>query len=311
MGICFVVDMPQIGVLHGMAPRRYGWSVKIAEVPSHVVVILCVASTNIGTICSLKLLNKSQYPYKIEIGQLFSTEPLVSDLANHCAPIDDVLSVPDDQYQAVVVMPLLRSFDDPQFDTYGEVIDFFRQIFVAIHYWIVSSDCMGLNIMMDATSLFIDPYHPQDLEMKRDYTGRARYYTRTQHTPKYLFIDFGLSRRYGSNDVAPLEDAIHGGDKTVPEFQKQHDQEFILAYGFDFMEPLVKYMVQDDPEKRPNMNEVMAHFEEIVKQLSSWKLRSRVVDPHDDSIMGSYHCVTHGARRIGFVIRRVSPIPTP
>ncbi|EGO19546.1 hypothetical protein SERLADRAFT_374273 [Serpula lacrymans var. lacrymans S7.9] len=205
MGICFVVDMPQIGVLHGMAPRRYGWSV------SHVLDATCLSD---GAFVSLKLLNKSQYPYKIEIGQLFSTEPLVSDLANHCAPIDDVLSVPDDQYQAVVVMPLLRSFDDPQFDTYGEVIDFFRQIFVA------SSDCMGLNIMMDATSLFIDPYHPQDLEMKRDYTGRARYYTRTQHTPKYLFIDFGLSRRYGSNDVAPLEDAIHGGDKTVPEFQK-------------------------------------------------------------------------------------------
>ncbi|EGO19176.1 hypothetical protein SERLADRAFT_411715 [Serpula lacrymans var. lacrymans S7.9] len=213
----------------------------------------------------------------------------------------------------------------PPFDTFGEVIDFLRQISVGLRFMhkhhVAHRDCLNLNIMMDATPLFVDPYHPQDLEMKRDYTGRR--------PPKYLFVDFGISRRYGPNDIAPLEDPIWGGDKTVPEFQQSNEprnpfptdvyylgnmirNSFLVARtGFEFVEPLVKDMVQDDPEKRPNMDEVILRFEGIIKQLSSWKLRSRVINEHDDNILGFYRCVTHWARRFSLVIRRVSAIPTP
>ena len=83
-----------------------------------------------------------------------------------------------------------------------------------------SRDCMDLNIMMDATTLYKDPYHPCDLTMKRDYTGFARHYTRTQRPPKYFFIDFGISRRYSPDNPAPLEHPIQGGDKSVPGFQE-------------------------------------------------------------------------------------------
>ncbi|EGN93817.1 hypothetical protein SERLA73DRAFT_78193 [Serpula lacrymans var. lacrymans S7.3] len=286
-----------------------------------------------GAFVTLKLFKKSRLPYEIEIGQLFSTEPLSSDPANHCVLIYDVLVVPDEEDRAIIVMPLLRFFDDPPFDTFGEVIHFLRQIFAGLRFMhkqhIAHRDCMYLNIMMDATPLFSDPYHPQDLEMKRDYTERARHFTRTQRPPKYLFVDFGISRRYGPNDIAPLEDPIWGGDKTVPEFQQSNEprnpfptdvyylgnmirNSFLVAKaGFEFVEPLVKDMVQDDPEKRPNMDEVILRFEEIIKQLSSWKLRSRVINEQDDNILGFYRCVTHWARRFSFVIRRVSAIPTP
>ena len=85
-----------------------------------------------GKFMMLKQLTKSEYPYEVEISQLFSTEPLASNPANHCVPIHEVLQVPDDEDTVILVMPLLRSFYKPRFDTYGEVIEYFRQIFVVI-----------------------------------------------------------------------------------------------------------------------------------------------------------------------------------
>ena len=84
------------------------------------------------------------------------------------------------------------------------------------------SDCMDLNIMMDASPLYPVPYHPRVLHMRRDYKGRVKHLTRTQRPVRYYLTDFGISRRYAP-DVVPLEDPIWGGDKTVPEFQASND----------------------------------------------------------------------------------------
>ncbi|EGO25686.1 hypothetical protein SERLADRAFT_415165 [Serpula lacrymans var. lacrymans S7.9] len=284
-----------------------------------------------GVFVTLKLITKSRHPYEIEIGRLFSTEPLVSDLYNYSVPLYDVLDVPDDEDQALLVMPLLRPFHRPRFDTCGEVVDFFRQLFLGLRFihkqHVAHRDCMGPNVMMDATPLYIDPYHPQDLDMRRDFSGKARYFTRTERPPRYFFIDFGISRRYAADNNAPLEYPIWGGDKTVPEFQKADDacnpfptdiyylgnmirENFLLKKrGLEFMLPLVKDMVQDDPVKRPTMDEVVARFNEILKELSSWKLRSRVIYKEDGNIEGLYHGVIHWTRRISYIVRRVSAIP--
>ena len=81
---------------------------------------------------------------------------------------------------------------------------------------------MSLNIMMDS-GLFIDAFHPVDPLMKRDFSGYARYKTRTERPVKYYFIDFGLSRRYDDSIAHPLEAPIWGGDKEVPEFQNSNE----------------------------------------------------------------------------------------
>lgn len=72
---------------------------------------------------------------------------------------------------------------------------------------------------MDASQMFPDGYHPTSIDLKRDFSGPAKFYTRTQRFPRYYWIDFGLSRRYTTRDPPPLEDPIRGGDKTVPEFE--------------------------------------------------------------------------------------------
>ena len=76
---------------------------------------------------------------------------------------------------------------------------------------------MNLNIMMDASYLYIDSFHPVDQNMKRDFSGYAYFKTRTERPPKYYLIDFGLSRRYHST-VNALDLPVWGGDKEVPEF---------------------------------------------------------------------------------------------
>ena len=80
----------------------------------------------------LKSIRKSLHPYEVEIGTFFSSPPLADDRKNHCVPIYDVLQDPYDDDIAIIVMPLLRCYNNPRFDTVGEAVSFFSQIFEVI-----------------------------------------------------------------------------------------------------------------------------------------------------------------------------------
>jgi hypothetical protein len=54
---------------------------------------------------------------------------MASDPRNHCVPIYEVLQLPDDEDKLILVMPLLKEYDIPRFDTIGEVVEFFQQLF--------------------------------------------------------------------------------------------------------------------------------------------------------------------------------------
>ncbi|KAL4063905.1 hypothetical protein V8B97DRAFT_1989976 [Scleroderma yunnanense] len=180
-----------------------------------------------GQYVTLKIIRQSVHPYEVEIGQKFSTEPLRSNSANHCVPIYEVLPIPESNDKVIIVMPLLREYTSPPFCTIGEAVECFRQLFEGLSFMhknrVAHRDCMNLNIMMDATGLSIDAFHPIFPFMKRDFSGYARFKTRTQQPVKYYFIDFGLSRYYDPSIVRPLEVPIWGGDKEVPEFQKSNE----------------------------------------------------------------------------------------
>ena len=70
--------------------------------------------------------------------------------------------------------------------------------------------------MMDGSNLCIDAFHPVDPIMKRDFSGFARFKTRTERPPKYYFIDFGLSCRFNSIFNA-FDLPAKAGDSEVPE----------------------------------------------------------------------------------------------
>ncbi|KAJ7238560.1 kinase-like domain-containing protein [Mycena haematopus] len=203
-------------------------------------------------------------------------------------------------------MPLLRQWDKPRFDTIGEVIEFFKQIFEGVQFMhkhnIAHRDCsFPGNILMDGAPLYRIPFHPIRQDRKRDCSGKATH--------------FGLSRQYKAEERPPLERTVRGGDKA-PEMvldacdpfptdvyylgnsiQRHFLEGWDIAarkLGFEFMRPLVKDMIQTDPSQRPSMDEV---------------LHSRVVK--ETEIFGSYYNIPHWLCQISFIVRRVPPIPVP
>ena len=80
-------------------------------------------------------------------------------------------------------------------------------------------DCNSNNIMMDASGMYPQGFHPSMQSRNPEFTSSAKHLTRTQHPPKYYLVDFGIARRYDPANGPPLEPPIEGGDKTVPEFQ--------------------------------------------------------------------------------------------
>jgi hypothetical protein len=73
----------------------------------------------------LKRLLAEEGPYELEVNRLFSTEPLSSNVRNHCVQLLDVVELSNDP--PIMVHPLLRPFYDPPLQTYGEFVTFFAQ----------------------------------------------------------------------------------------------------------------------------------------------------------------------------------------
>ncbi|KAI0786600.1 hypothetical protein C8Q75DRAFT_808135 [Abortiporus biennis] len=77
---------------------------------------------------------------------------------NHCVPLYEVLDVPDTPGTSILVFPLLQFNDEPQFETVGEVIDYFRQVFEGLqfmhHHNVAHRDLNETNIMMNPKPIF-------------------------------------------------------------------------------------------------------------------------------------------------------------
>ncbi|KAF7363869.1 Protein kinase domain-containing protein [Mycena sanguinolenta] len=177
-----------------------------------------------GSVVVMKRIELEAPSQELDIATWFSAEPQRSDPANHCVPISRVLSDPKEPEWAIIVMPLLRRYDKPRFDTIGEAVEFFKQIFEGVQFMhnhnVAHRDCTSNNLMMDGASLYSIPFHPIQQDRKRDYTGKVQpSLTRTQHPVKYYLTDFGLSRRYKPEERPPLEPTTRGGDKTAPEME--------------------------------------------------------------------------------------------
>jgi hypothetical protein len=88
---------------------------------------VCIDATRIsdGRPVMLKRIPFKEGPYELEINRLFSAEPLASHPRNHCAPLLDVIELPNEP--PIMVHSLLRPFYNPRFQTFGEFVVFFSQ----------------------------------------------------------------------------------------------------------------------------------------------------------------------------------------
>ncbi|VDC07537.1 unnamed protein product [Peniophora sp. CBMAI 1063] len=237
----------------------------------------------------MKIIDKHAHPEELNIARSFT--PLRDD-RNHCVPVWDFFDAPDDSARTIIVMPLLRKFDDPPFETVGEVVECVRQLLEGLQFMhehnVAHRDCFTPNIMMDASPLYIRPFHPSNPAKRRDWKGpvkaisRTEYYNRTRKHVKYYFIDFGISKRYPAGSTASRELPIIPADKSVPEHQgalyhtpsnpfatdvyllgNAIRERFMKRPGFEklrFMEALVLQMTAENPLARPKIGEAVARF---------------------------------------------------
>ncbi len=80
--------------------------------------------------------------------------------------------------------------------------------------------------MMDCSQMYgPESFHPQEQDMKYDFSARAHHSSRTENPPKYYFIDFGVSIHYKPEDLPATICAFMGADKSVPEFLADESQQ--------------------------------------------------------------------------------------
>ncbi|KAJ7028523.1 kinase-like domain-containing protein [Mycena alexandri] len=299
-----------------------------------------------GLQVALKRVSKSKHPFEEGIHRFLSApgSEISQDPTNHCVPLLDVLQPPNDADLQILVMELLRKCDSPPFDTVGEVVDFFNQIFEGLQFMhkhlVAHRDCSSNNIMMTSRGMYPDGFHPQyqtsSLDMKKSVTHSM---TRTQRPPKYYFIDFGISVRLNAEERRSALPIV-GADQTVPEYQNdghvdpqdpfatdiyflgnlireefldgQSDPRYQISpgrVGFEFMRSLVTDMVNVDPTKRPTIDEVVLRFDKIKSGLGSWKLRSRVRSKDEIRIFNIPRILNHWKRKIRYIVDGTPPIP--
>jgi hypothetical protein len=189
-------------------------------------------------------------------------------------------------------------------------------------------DCTAQNIMLDPSNMYPESFHPVVTDRSKDFRRKAKAYSRTWRPTRYLLIDFGHARQYDTSKGRPLDEPLRGGDKSAPEHQNgtlcdpfptdvyylgnMIRQDYLQKYkGFEFMEPLIAEMVQDDPLRRPVMGEVIARFSGIRKGISTWKLRSRMSRKDEIWPVAAWKAVNHWTRTARYVLASKAAIPEP
>ena len=76
---------------------------------------------------------------EIRIALHLSSDRMRSDTRNHTVPILDVIHLPDDKANVLLVMPYLRTFHTPPFHCRSEVVEALRQ-FLQVHISVRFSD---------------------------------------------------------------------------------------------------------------------------------------------------------------------------
>ncbi|KAI0027073.1 hypothetical protein K488DRAFT_63044 [Vararia minispora EC-137] len=220
---------------------------------------------------------------------------------NHCVPVFDVLPIPDEEREVLIVMPLLRTFDEPRFETFGETIAFFTQLFEA-------SGIAHRHIMMDATPLYPHAFDPLNPTMRRDWQGKAKPRSRTKQPVRYYFVDFAHARSGHTWDSSVTQaryaaDVYDLGDMLRTNFFNKYD-------GFEFMYPLLADMLEPDPAKRPSAERLYAHFLMARAQLSSAKSRSRLIERGGEpALTAAYRNCRHWLLTVGRLLLGVPAVP--
>ncbi|EKM49870.1 uncharacterized protein PHACADRAFT_154503 [Phanerochaete carnosa HHB-10118-sp] len=244
---------------------------------------------------------------EIKIATMLSSPPLNSDIRNHCVPILDIIEDDNDPDVSLIVMPFLRLMDDPPFDTVDDVVDFVDQMLeglVFIHeQGVAHRDCSRKNIMMDASTLYPQGFHPIRDTLLSDVSTDAPHLSRSAARVMYYYVDFGISVRIPPEVTPKLVTGRLGRDRDPPELrvkraasggtptQKPYDpfklDVFILGNtikkeiyenysNLEFLQPLFSTMTAREPQSRPTAAEAQEFWRTIRDNMSRLHRISRL-----------------------------------
>ena len=77
------------------------------------------------------------------------------------------------------------------------------------------------------------------------------------------------------------------------------------------MRELIDTMTDENPEKRPTIEEVIEKFNEILSLLSTIKLRSPIISKKDPIIFSIFRHARQLTRTLTYVIQRMPAVPAP
>ncbi|KAI9067213.1 hypothetical protein FKP32DRAFT_1644465 [Trametes sanguinea] len=246
---------------------------------------------------------------------------------NHCVEILDVLSDPLNPERALMIMPYLRPYNNPELMTVGDVIDFVKQMLDGLEFMhshrVAHRDIAPPNIMMDARPLYPSGHHPVRLSCTPDGIYDAIPLSRADHPVRYYYVDFGLSVRFPENAPTMVVGDV-GRDDEVPElsstvpydafkadvyalgnlFDKEFEQRF---HRLEFLRPLIDSMKRRQPEMRLPATELVTLFEQVLttvnKKAWRWRLSLKSEGPYErvlnDTVAVAWNGITNLKRYVG------------
>ncbi|KAG6848030.1 hypothetical protein H0H93_004070 [Arthromyces matolae] len=218
-----------------------------------------------GSYVVLKIIDGTLQSARDELTMVrfLSSPDLSINPRNRCVPILEVIPPMEGSNVSFLVMPLLFDIDRAPFETIGEAVEYFRQLFEVSLYVLLTalmlnhvnlkglqfmhnrniahgsalihqcptiahslsfvSDCKITNIMADYAPLYSHPPHPVDTLMRRDYRGPVPTPGSRTLTPIKYYFIDFDLSEVFGPDDVRLRIPPWGGDRTVPEHKLPHN----------------------------------------------------------------------------------------
>ncbi|KAF9792535.1 hypothetical protein BJ322DRAFT_1215573 [Thelephora terrestris] len=230
---------------------------------------------------------------------------------NHTIPILEVLKL--NRKLRVLVVPSMRSCDDPWFENVGAAVGFLSQALEGIK----SMHAHGIahrSPKLSGDAIVYDPRaschpkdsHPAETEANPSLARGAFGHSRTERDGTYYFADFHVAKRYHAgptskhkvkwaDETTVMDYPFLTGNHLAPEFRTPENKCdpfkvdvyllgdeifrcFFQKYrGFDWLKPLVDDMCREDPKSRITAEEAYVRFLWLSASLDSSLLCGRLI----------------------------------